>query len=132
MGSIDNKIYINCEIQRVPNITQEFKFVYNEVNIDETRCAVVLGETHDNDLKENLSKKGIRDVSDEEFLIPIKRNKKQSWLPPFIPFRYIKQNNLVVYSVENASLVVLQLNGDAIKCLDNYQECKNKENKENG
>ena len=123
-------IKLNVNIACTPNEKQLFAFTYGEVNIDETRSAVMLANTHDNDLKESLHKKGIN-VEDDEFLIPLKRTKKQLWIPSYLPIRMLPSSdeNFICYfsgmiGKEN-NHAVLKIKGNPLECINNFT----KENK---
>lgn len=116
-------IPLNIYIGRIQNIKQNYTFIYGEVCIDEERKAVKLENTHDEDLKESLHKKGI-DIQEDDFLIPLKRSKKQLWLPSYIPMRMldIVEENLVCYKSEENTHVILMVKGNPLECIKKYTE----------
>ena len=125
---MDDDISVNIIVKKIPNLKQTFNFTYGEVSIDEERKAIRLHDTHDNDLKESLRKKGIF-VDDEDFLIPLKRNKKQLWIPSYLPMKLLNvaSSNMIGYlNKETNDYIFLQINGNPLECLNNHtKEYKN-------
>jgi len=123
-------IRLNVDVACIQNEKQLFAFKYGEVHIDETRCAIRLVDTHDKDLKESLSKKGIN-INDDQFLIPLKRNKKQNWIPSYLPFDMLPNDgeNLLCYHTEyignENNYVVLKVLGNPLECITNFTKEKN-------
>lgn len=117
--STKNDIALTIQLERVKNTVQTFSFTYNEVLIDESRKATSIAETHDNDLKESLKRKGI-EVTEDDVLLPIKRSKKQNHLPSYIPVRAILNSNdgIFCYLTENNHFEVLQIYGNPNICLE--------------
>lgn len=123
-------IRLNVDVACIQNDKQLFAFRYGEVHIDETRSAIRLKDTHDKDLKESLSKKGIV-VDDEHFLIPLKRNKKQNWIPSYLPIDILQheEENLLCYHVgyigEENNYAVIKVFGNPLTCVENFTKENN-------